>query len=348
MPFWGCVRGNASLQVDFEPETTLVLVLSARYASTPALDCRLASSSNHPTIPTPKPIPNDAIQICCKLLRALLKAVWRGLKRAIGPLVTRINGMGWRIRMDLKVHLNVATGSGDVVDRSFGPIRFEFSRGIEAIPSVEGADQNSPLLSEHFLGGCILSSSTVFHDGANMTILRSPQVVPSITYIDNTSRVLGETIERNLRQSSDKFNKYSHDSELTANKSSMLGGGNDRGRPIYKSYDRATASEVAASSKVWSCGDVGDGGKGIGGLGSRRIDAISVVDTTLPPLRGRRRSIEDCCRSRLSPTQRYRPGCSMSCKDSGDIDATPPAERNVSAESGTLQLNAQSGRTAAP
>jgi len=32
-------------------------------------------------------------------------------------------------------------------------------------------------------------------------------------------------------------------------------------------------------------GDVGDGGKDIGAVGSRRIDAISVVDTTLPPLR---------------------------------------------------------------
>ncbi len=81
-----------------------------------------------------------------------------GLKRAIGSLVTRvstslhtfkttdlpfpqINGMGWHIRMDLKVHLNVVSGSGDVVDWSFGPIRFEFPRGVEAIPSVEGTDQ---------------------------------------------------------------------------------------------------------------------------------------------------------------------------------------------------------------
>jgi len=81
-----------------------------------------------------------------------------GLKRAIGSLVTRvstslrafktadlpfpqINGMGWCIRMDLKVHLNVASGSGDVVDWSFGPIRFEFPCGVEAIPSIEGADQ---------------------------------------------------------------------------------------------------------------------------------------------------------------------------------------------------------------
>ncbi len=30
MPFWGCVRGNASLQVDFEPETTPVLILSTQ------------------------------------------------------------------------------------------------------------------------------------------------------------------------------------------------------------------------------------------------------------------------------------------------------------------------------
>src|SRR6266581_4401213 len=28
MPFWGCVRGNVSLQVNFEPEMTPVLILS--------------------------------------------------------------------------------------------------------------------------------------------------------------------------------------------------------------------------------------------------------------------------------------------------------------------------------
>ncbi|KAH9011681.1 hypothetical protein EDB84DRAFT_1647042 [Lactarius hengduanensis] len=165
MPFWGCVRGNASLQVDFEPETTLVLVLSARvdagacFPSTRRRQCSIAASRHHRITP-PSLLLNrfqmTLFKFACKLLRALLKAVWRGLKRAIGPLVTRINGMGWRIRMDLKVHLNVVTGSGDVVDRSFGPIRFEFSHGIKAIPSIEGADQNSPLLSEHFLGGCIL------------------------------------------------------------------------------------------------------------------------------------------------------------------------------------------------
>ncbi|KAH9019993.1 hypothetical protein EDB85DRAFT_1896421 [Lactarius pseudohatsudake] len=150
MPFWGCVRGNASLQVDFEPETTLVLVLSAWvdagacFPSTRQRRRSIAASRHHRITP-PSLLLNrfqmTLFKFARKLLRALLKAVWRGLKRAIGPLVTRINGMGWRIRMDLKVHLNVATGSGDVVDRSFGPIRFEFSRGIEAIPSVEGADQ---------------------------------------------------------------------------------------------------------------------------------------------------------------------------------------------------------------
>jgi len=81
-----------------------------------------------------------------------------GLKRAIGLLVTRvstslrafkttdlpfpqINGMGWHIRMDLKVHLNVASGSGDMVNWLFGPIRFKFPHGVKAIPSVEGTDQ---------------------------------------------------------------------------------------------------------------------------------------------------------------------------------------------------------------
>lgn len=93
-----------------------------------------------------------------KLARALLKAVWRGLKRAIGPLVARvsaslcaikttdlpfpqINGMGWRIKVDVQIHLNIANGSGDVVDRSFEPIRYKFPRAVEATPSVEGADQ---------------------------------------------------------------------------------------------------------------------------------------------------------------------------------------------------------------
>ncbi|KAH9026172.1 hypothetical protein EDB85DRAFT_1893488 [Lactarius pseudohatsudake] len=136
--------------LDFEPETTLVLVLSARvdagacFPSTRRRRRSIAASRHHRITP-PSLLLNrfqmTLFKFARKLLRALLKAVWRGLKRAIGPLVTRINGMGWRIRMDLKVHLNVATGSGDVVDRSFGPIRFEFSRGIEAIPSVEGADQ---------------------------------------------------------------------------------------------------------------------------------------------------------------------------------------------------------------
>ncbi|KAH9017896.1 hypothetical protein EDB85DRAFT_1897441 [Lactarius pseudohatsudake] len=110
-----------------------LLGLRAQKREPPMLNCCFTSSLNHTTIPTPKLIPN--------LLHELLKAVWRGLKRAIGPLVTRINGMGWRIRMDLKVHLNVVTGLGDVVDWSFGPIQFKFSRGIEAIPSIEGTDQ---------------------------------------------------------------------------------------------------------------------------------------------------------------------------------------------------------------
>ncbi|KAH9012766.1 hypothetical protein EDB85DRAFT_1900129 [Lactarius pseudohatsudake] len=128
----------------FVPETTPVLVLTARVdagACSPArvvdAGARLpprviiVDSHNHPTIPSK----------FRKLLRASLKVVWRGLKWAIGPLLTTINGMGWRIRVDLRVHLNVANGSGDVVDRSFGPIRFEFPRGVEVIPSVEGADQ---------------------------------------------------------------------------------------------------------------------------------------------------------------------------------------------------------------
>jgi len=81
-----------------------------------------------------------------------------GLKRAIGSLVTRvstslhtfkttdlpfpqINGMGWHIRMDLKVHLNIVSGSGNVVDWLFGLIQFEFPHSIKVIPSIEGADQ---------------------------------------------------------------------------------------------------------------------------------------------------------------------------------------------------------------
>ena len=98
-------------------------------------------------------------KLACKLLRTFFKVVCGGgLKRAIGSLVTRvstslrtfktadlpfpqINGMGWHIRMDLKVHLNITSGLGDMVVWSFGPIQFEFPRGVEVIPSVEGADQ---------------------------------------------------------------------------------------------------------------------------------------------------------------------------------------------------------------
>ncbi len=43
--------------------------------------------------------------------------------------------------MDLNIHLNVANGSGNVVDRLFGPIRFAFPRSVEAVPSAEGAEQ---------------------------------------------------------------------------------------------------------------------------------------------------------------------------------------------------------------
>ncbi|KAH9060118.1 hypothetical protein EDB87DRAFT_1577225 [Lactarius vividus] len=110
-------------QVDFAPETAPALVLCAGRRRT-------------------------LFKLARALSRALLKAVWRGLKRAIGPLVARINGMGWRIKVDVQIHLNIANGSGDVVDRSFEPIRYEFPRAVEATPSVEGADQifdeNSP------------------------------------------------------------------------------------------------------------------------------------------------------------------------------------------------------------
>jgi len=62
MPFWGCVCGNASLQVNFEPETTPVLVLSAQVDTGAYLPstrqhwrsiaasrhhCRLAQSPHH-------------------------------------------------------------------------------------------------------------------------------------------------------------------------------------------------------------------------------------------------------------------------------------------------------------
>ncbi|KAH9010157.1 hypothetical protein EDB85DRAFT_1902376 [Lactarius pseudohatsudake] len=77
---------------------------------------------NHPTLPTPKPIPNDTIQTCSQALVCAPQGGVEGLKRAIGLLVTRINGMVWPIRVDLKVHLNVASQSGNVVNRSFGPI----------------------------------------------------------------------------------------------------------------------------------------------------------------------------------------------------------------------------------
>ncbi|KAH9011742.1 hypothetical protein EDB85DRAFT_1900825 [Lactarius pseudohatsudake] len=156
---------------NFLPETTPVLVLTARVDAGACSPVRvdagarlpprviIVDSHNHPTIPT---LQMMLFKFTRKLLRASLKAVWRGSKWAIGPIVTTINGMGWRIRINLTVHLNVANGSGDVVDRSFGPIRFEFPHGVEAIPTVEGADQ-----------------------------------------------------------SSDQFNTYSHDSELTANHASV-------------------------------------------------------------------------------------------------------------------------------
>ncbi|KAH9029012.1 hypothetical protein EDB85DRAFT_2147621 [Lactarius pseudohatsudake] len=105
--------------------------LFTQYASAPALDYPLASSPSTP--------PSKLQILLGKLLCALLKAVWKGLKGAIGPLVARTNE--WRIRLDVKVHLNLANGSGDVFNRLFRPIRFELSRGVEAIPSVEGADQ---------------------------------------------------------------------------------------------------------------------------------------------------------------------------------------------------------------
>ncbi|KAH9024715.1 hypothetical protein EDB84DRAFT_1440321 [Lactarius hengduanensis] len=131
-------------QCSFSPRgSTPALVCPVRVDTGARLPPRviIVDSHNHPTIPTPKPIPNDAIQTCSQALARAPQGGVEGLKRAIGPLVTRINGMVWRIRVDLKVHLNVASRSGDMVDRSFGPIRFEFPRGVEAIPSVEGADQ---------------------------------------------------------------------------------------------------------------------------------------------------------------------------------------------------------------
>ncbi|KAH9013434.1 hypothetical protein EDB85DRAFT_1899743 [Lactarius pseudohatsudake] len=135
---------------NFVPETTPVLVLTTWVDAGACSPIRVDAGSrlpprviiidshNHPTIPT---LQMMLYKFAWKLLRASLKAVWRGSKWAIGPIVTMINGMGWRVRINLTVHLNVANGSGDVVDRSFGPIRFEFPRGVEAI-RVEGADQS--------------------------------------------------------------------------------------------------------------------------------------------------------------------------------------------------------------
>ncbi len=53
MPFWGCVRGKVSLQVNFEPETTPVLVLSAQVdagtylPSTCQHQCSIATLHHH-------------------------------------------------------------------------------------------------------------------------------------------------------------------------------------------------------------------------------------------------------------------------------------------------------------
>ncbi|KAH9010392.1 hypothetical protein EDB85DRAFT_1902115 [Lactarius pseudohatsudake] len=95
--------------------------LFAQYASAPALDYPLASSPSTPprviTVDSPLKTPIMLFGLVGKLLRALLKAVWKGLKGAIGPLVARTNE--WRFRLDVKVHLTLANGSGDVFDRSF-------------------------------------------------------------------------------------------------------------------------------------------------------------------------------------------------------------------------------------
>ncbi|KAH8987700.1 hypothetical protein EDB86DRAFT_3082027 [Lactarius hatsudake] len=118
--------------------------LFAQYASAPALDCLLASSPSTPPtgiIPTQNQFQRMLFGLARKLLRALLKAVWKGLKGAIESLVARTTATGWCIRLDVRVHLNIANGSHDVVDQLFEPIRFELSRGIEATPSVEGTDQ---------------------------------------------------------------------------------------------------------------------------------------------------------------------------------------------------------------
>ncbi|KAH9067026.1 hypothetical protein EDB83DRAFT_2519410 [Lactarius deliciosus] len=174
--------------------------LFAQYASAPALDHVITVDS--PIVPTQNQFQIMLFGLARKLLRALLKAVWKGLKGAIGSLVDRINATGWRIRLDVKVHLNAANGSGDEIDRLFGPIRFELSRGVEAIPRVEGTDQfkdfRRELAVSHINTAAVsFPSSTVFQDGANSD---HPALAASNTYNDNTLLwVVGETIERVLR-----------------------------------------------------------------------------------------------------------------------------------------------------
>ncbi|KAH8983933.1 hypothetical protein EDB92DRAFT_1819275 [Lactarius akahatsu] len=92
------------------------------YASAPALNCLLASSPLTPPtgiIPTQNQFQRMLFGLARKLLRVLLKAVWKGLKGAIESLVARTTAMGWHIRLDMRVHLNIANGSCNMVDQSF-------------------------------------------------------------------------------------------------------------------------------------------------------------------------------------------------------------------------------------
>ncbi|KAH9026339.1 hypothetical protein EDB83DRAFT_2319840 [Lactarius deliciosus] len=119
--------------------STPALVRPVRVGASTRLSPRVITVDS-PIIPTQNQFQIMLFGLARKLLRVLLKAVWKGLKGAIGSLVARTT-TGWRIRLDVKVHLNLANGLGNVVDWSIGPIRLELSRGIEAIPSVEGANQ---------------------------------------------------------------------------------------------------------------------------------------------------------------------------------------------------------------
>ncbi|KAH8977288.1 hypothetical protein EDB86DRAFT_2838053 [Lactarius hatsudake] len=128
MPFKLWLPQNNAVALSRSPGgSTLALVRPVRISASARLPPRVITvDSPHQHHPYSKPIP---------------KVVWKGLKGTIESLVARTTAMGWHIRLDMRVHLNIANGLRDVVDRSFEPIRFELSRGIEATPSVEGADQ---------------------------------------------------------------------------------------------------------------------------------------------------------------------------------------------------------------